>query len=139
MKILDATDVAIDKPEVKIDPAITASLKKETLLESQVIIHLSYTSESYNDRVRIWRSTFLKPAESSESRNLLHIENISVYPVWTSVMYKKTLHFTLIFEGLPKDCSKFTLYEDIPEPGGWIIENIVRNKADVYYINLNDC
>ncbi len=102
MKILGATDVAIDKPEVKIDPSLTASLKKDTLLESQVIVHLSYTADRFNDRVRIWRSTFLVPAESSESRNLLHIENISVYPVWTSVMYKKTLHFTLILRGCPK-------------------------------------
>ena len=137
MRIEGAGIIPLEKTRVEIDPSITESLKSETEPESQVIVHFSYTGESYVSPIRIWRSTYLIPAESSHKSRLLHFENISEYPTWTYVMYKKTLHFTLIFEGLPRNCRVFTLHEQIPETGGFLIENIARNTSDVYYIDLN--
>jgi hypothetical protein len=28
------------------------------------------------------------------------------------------------------------MWEDIPEPGGFLISNIVRNETDVYHVDL---
>ena len=44
--------------------------------------------------------------------------------------------FTLIFEGLPKDCTSFDLVEDALEEGGFLYENIQRTYNDVYEIIL---
>ena len=47
------------------------------------------------------------------------------------------LHFTLLFEGLSKSCKLFQLVEDIAEPGGFFLNNIPRNKTDVYEVELS--
>ena len=136
MKIIGSTDFPLEKTKVEIDPGLTASLKTETEPESQVIVHLSNTARMYFWKIRIWRSTYLICKETEHKSKLLHAENISVFPEWTPIPYGETLHFTLIFEGLPRDCRVFTLHEQIPESGGFLFENIARNNTDVYYISI---
>ena len=48
----------------------------------------------------------------------------------------QTINFTLIFSGLPKHCKLFDMVENIPEPGGFVFENIVRNNSDVYLLEI---
>jgi hypothetical protein len=48
----------------------------------------------------------------------------------------KSFRFTLIFSGLSKSCEFFDLLEDIPEAGGFFIQNIKRNKDDIYQGNI---
>ena len=48
-----------------------------------------------------------------------------------------TLHFTLIFNGLPKACRSFDLVELIPQAGGFEYRKINRNKSDVYHLDFN--
>jgi len=104
--------------------------------ESQVTIHFKYTGSMWGDKIRIWKSTFLHAKGSSHRSSLVHVENISVHPTWTHVSAGETINFTLIFSGLPKDCEFFDLIEDIPEPGGFIINDIKRNNSDVYHFTM---
>jgi len=105
--------------------------------ESQVTIHFKYTGSMWGDKIRIWKSTFLHAKGSSHRSSLVHVENISVHPTWTHVSAGETINFTLIFSGLPKDCEYFDLIEDIPEPGGFIVNDIKRNNSDVYHFTMN--
>ena len=104
--------------------------------ESQVTIHFKYTGSMWGTKIRIWKSTFLHAKGSSHQSSLVHVENISVHPTWTHVSAGETINFTLIFSGLPKDCEYFDLIEDIPEPGGFIINDIKRNNSDVYHFTM---
>lgn len=104
--------------------------------ESQVAIHFKYTGSMWGTKIRIWKSTFLQAKGSSHRSNLVHFENISLHPTWTHVSAGETINFTLIFSGLPKDCEYFDLIEDIPEPGGFIINDIKRNNSDVYHFTM---
>jgi len=47
--------------------------------------------------------------------------------------------FTIFYSSLPKDCSSFDLFEEIPEEGGFNTGLLSRNKTDVYsvFIPLN--
>jgi len=105
--------------------------------ESQVTIHFKYTGSMWGNKIRIWKSTFLHAKGSSHRSSLVHVENISVHPTWTHVSAGETINFTLIFSGLPKDCEYFDLIEDIPEPGGFIVNDIKRNNSDVYHFTMN--
>ncbi len=128
---IDSPDIAeMDNPEV--------SLMLETAEESQVIIHCSYTSSGLGDLIRIWPTTFLFPKNSSIKCKLIHVENITLFPHWTEIPLGKTHTFTLIFQGLPKDCYLFDLVEEIGQPGAFIIKNIHRNRTDVYYVDITN-
>jgi hypothetical protein len=67
---------------------------------------------------------------------MLHAFGIAVAPMWMLLEAGTTARFTLVFSPLPKTCELFTLFEDIPEPGGFEIKNIRRNKSDVYHIKI---
>lgn len=130
------TEIVTRKPKVKIDTVTKQKLAEKTSEESQVIIHCSYSGSRFWSCIRIWKSTFLITKNARHRSKLIHAENISMYPVWTNVGSNEVKRFTLFFKPLPKDCELFDLVEIIPEPDGFKLENIARNKADVYFINL---
>ncbi|MEI6020525.1 MAG: hypothetical protein WCR21_05295 [Bacteroidota bacterium] len=84
---------------------------------------------------RIWPSTFLIERESKRRAKLVTAFNISFAPIWT---HNDGKGFTLIFEGLSKNCEFFDLKEIIPEEGGFEVLGIKRNNSDVYQVNFND-
>lgn len=134
--------VTIDLPAIKTNIKISPGTKKKLMNnvneESQVIIHCSYTADSWGENIRIWKSTFLCPRESSQKSKLLYHENITLYPAWTPVALNKTIFFTLIFSALPASCKFFDLIEEIPIPGGFKVKNIKRNKSDIYEVVINN-
>ena len=115
----------IFKPEINFDIKTFESVEQTTIVHC--VVH-------YFTQVRIWPSTFLVQ-EDGKRKKLLHAFNISAYPQW------KYIHagheFTLVFEGLDKNCNLFSLFEDIPEPGGFHIQNIKRNRTDVYHLDID--
>ena len=129
-------DVPTLKPEVKIDKLSKQKLLYQLQEESQVIVNCKYTGSMNSDRIRIWASTFLYAKDSSHKSELIHVENIAMYPTWMHVDLFQTVNFTLIFSGLPKHCKLFDMIENIPEPGGFVFENIVRNNSDVYLLEI---
>ena len=98
--------------------------------ERQTIVHCS-CGEDY--AYRIWPSTYLIEHGNSRRAKLITAFNISFAPQWT---LNDGRGFTLIFEGLSKECALFDLKEIIPQEGGFEYLNIVRNKMDVYHIKF---
>lgn len=138
MKIKVATEVIeIEKVEVEISEDLRKKLrhKVERQNESQVVLHCRMHFDSSFTLVRIWPSTILLPKVGGPVAKLQHAINIPMYPTWLKVSPSPYL-FTLIFEGLPKDCDAFDFIEHIPEEGGFICRDILRNASDVYYIDL---
>jgi hypothetical protein len=115
-------------------PVINPDIDFEVALleERATIVHCTLTHFS---AVRIWPSTFLVQ-EDGIRKQLLQAFNIAEYPEWKWLLAGQT--FTLVFEGLDRSCVIFDLFEDIPEPGGFHIANIRRNKTDVYHLMIED-
>ncbi len=100
----------------------------------QVVVHIVFPPQLEMYVIRIWRSTYLISRNTNHRSRLLHVENISIAPIWTEVLSKQAYTFTLIFEGFPADVELFDLAEEIPEPDGFHYTNLVRNEQDVYWI-----
>lgn len=114
------------------------SLKQDIQEEQQVIVHCCYpASYTWGNLIRVWRSTYLVDKETGHKSSLVHAENITVYPYWTEVDGFKDYWFTLVFTGLPKNCSSFDLQEIIPQEGGFHVKNIRRNSTDIYRIKIS--
>ena len=125
-------NLSVEAPIAK--QSVEVSFKPAIATEGQVTVHCRYLAQFSGDRIRIWPSTYLK--YKTHKSNLVHVENISIYPQWTLVQAGKSFRFSLIFSALPKGCSSFDLVEEIPEPGGFLYKNIKRNNADVYQIEI---
>lgn len=125
-------------PAVQLEDSPVLELLESVDEAGQVIVHASLTCSAPWELVRVWPSTYLIDRDSDHRSALLHATNISLAPVWTPLVQGQTLRFTLVFEGLPKDCRHFDFAEIIPEPGGFLIENIERNNSDVYRIDLTN-
>lgn len=131
----------IEQPGVRVpakdaSPEILMEADRQTETERQVIVHCTFDPGRYDTPIRIWKSTFLRDRESSHRSRLLHAGNITLYPVWKYIEGGKPARFTLVFSALPKGCTSFDLFEDIPEPGGFYSEPVSRNRSDVYYIEI---
>lgn len=103
---------------------------------SHVYVHCYFNNTVKDMLIRIWRTTFLIDKSSSHRSKLVHAENITFAPQWTVIPENKMFQFLLIFEGLPKGCERFDLLEDIPQPGGFYVADIMRNKKDVYHVYI---
>lgn len=130
----------VPEPPVKTKPSVDIdtlqAIDAETLEDSYVYVHCYFQNKHKDMLIRIWRTTYLVDRSSGARSRLVHAENISFAPVWTQIPDGKTYSFLLIFSALPKSCKLFDLIEDIPQAGGFFIENIARNQTDVYHIDL---
>lgn len=121
---------------VEVEEELAAEAIAATEVERQVIVHARVGIGNSVMGVRIWASTFLIPLEGGAKSKLLNTENITIFPQWMTVGYKPWHHFTLIFEGLPRNCKQFDLIEQIPESGGFEAHSIPRNATDIYEITF---
>jgi hypothetical protein len=135
VKTAEREPVPVAIPDVKLDKKLIEELMSLYLEEAMVIVHCSFSAMEETG-IRIWNSTVLIDQESGNRSRLLHALNITMAPVWMLVPGGTTARFTLLFSALPKSCTSFTLYEDIPQPGGFEIMNIQRNKSDVYQVRI---
>ena len=113
-----------------------ASIDPDLLEDSYVYVHCSFPIPTPGMLIRVWKTTFLSDNHSSSRSQLIHAENISYAPEWTMIPDKGVYSFLLIFSALPKSCILFDLIEDIPQPNGFLVKGIKRNKTDVYRITL---
>ncbi len=123
--------------QVLIDEATRLALSAQHAEEGQVILHVTYNSTDVMEWIRIWPTTYLVPFPASEKVQLIHAYNIGIYPKWLVLEACKPHIFTLVFGALPKSCTSFDLWEKIPEPGGFFIGDIQRNKSDVYHLKMH--
>lgn len=127
----------ITKPKVEIAPDILKKLQELTSEEGQVIVHcVSGGSLFYDSFIRVWSTTYLFDKHSEHKSELVHVENITLAPQWMLVPAGTIAHYSLIFTGLPKDCTIFDLQEMITQPGAFTAKNIQRNNTDIYYVRL---
>ena len=130
----------VDEPPVKAKPAIDLDelfeVHPELQTDSHIYVHCHFNTSMDEVLIRIWLTTFLVDQNSSARAKLVHVENITYAPHWTLVPPNYNYSFLLIFESLPKSCVIFDLIEEIPQPGGFVINSISRNKRDVYHIDL---
>ena len=98
--------------------------------ERQTIVHCT-AGDTY--AYRVWPSTYLIEKGSGKRAKLITAYNISFAPQWTLNSGKG---FTLIFEGLSRECTVFDLVEIIPQEGGFEVRDIARNNSDVYNVEL---
>jgi len=119
------------KIEVKPQEETSVEVKQEVAEENQTIVHCICGQDA---AYRIWPSAFLIEHNSSKRAKLITAYNISFYPDWT--LKNKGEKFTLIFEGLSRNCVIFDLKEIIPQAGGFEANNIVRNNSDVYSVEI---
>ncbi len=119
----------LDDPLVVPDTALLNAVDEL----GQTIVHCKL---KYANAIRIWKSAVLIDNNGKTSA-LLHVENIAVYPNWTIPKIKNNYaYFTLIFEGLSKNCINFYLDESIPEPGGFYSNKIAKNNSGVYEVEV---
>lgn len=105
--------------------------------EQQVIVHASIGAHPFIEQnIRLWPTIFLLPKNNAKKCKLIQSYNIALYPQWQIIKTNHDHHFTLVFEGLPKDCTHFDLVEIIPEHGAFEARNIARNNTDVYQIKF---
>lgn len=131
----EVLDIPIVKPHI--DSVLKEQLQAKANEQNQVIIHCSIKASSEDMVVRIWKSTFLYETNSSNKSELIHAENITIYPYWVPIAKGSSHQFTLYFTGLSKQCTSFNLIEQIPENGGFEKHNIQRNDTDIYFINFD--
>jgi hypothetical protein len=118
-----------------LDPQLRSELLTDVEERGQVTVHCSIITE-WADMIRIWPSTYLVCCHSGHRSRLLHAEGISYAPHWQPIPPGKSIAFTLLFEGLPKDCILFDLVEDIPDQCGFYSPSILRNAVDVYRVEV---
>ena len=127
----------ITKPEVEISPDILKKLLEQVQEEGQVIVHcVSAAAANYDHYIRVWPTTYLLDQHSAHRSDLVHVENVTMAPMWQLVPAGTVAHYSLIFSGLPKSCILFDLEEIIPLPGRFSAKHIVRNDSDVYFVRL---
>lgn len=117
--------------ETEKEVELVAEIETKVSEERQTIVHCTCTTA---ERYRIWPSTFLVERGTGKKAKLLTTYNISFAPEWTANDGKG---FTLIFEGLSKQCSVFDLIELIPQSGAFEVKGIIRNNTDVYRIQVD--
>lgn len=122
----------IKNPKIEIDNALLEEIKHQT--EKQVIVHCYFYPQSFFSRYRVSKNTYLK--SGSYISQLVECYNISYSPTWTPVIGTgKKIFFTLIFQGLPKDCKSFNLIEDISVGNGFY-GSFNRCDSDVYTLEV---
>lgn len=124
------------KPKVKIDQELLEKSKVQIETEQQVVVHIRLQLEVLPSLIRIWPNTFLICGNTHSKSKLLNADRISFAPMWTTID-RKTYRFTLIFEGLPRECAFFDLVEELDTLDRFEYYGIARNQSDIYYLNLH--
>ncbi len=118
-----------------VEPALLSELIAELDERGQVTVRCRFTSDQ-GDLIRIWRSTFLVCYHTGHRSELVHAEGIAYAPEWMPVPQNSPMEFTLVFAPLPRDCVVFDLMEVIPQPGGFHVPSIARNRRDLYHVDV---
>jgi len=126
----------VTQPKVWLDPGLLESLKTLYQEENQVIVHVHLKVRNPPLGIRIFPSTFLIPREDGPSSKMIQSIGISKAPQWMYIDHKSCV-FTLIFEGLAKECQLFDLVEVIPLTDPFEFHGIVRNQTDVYHLSMS--
>lgn len=128
----------IDKPKVDIAPDLLHELMTKSEEMGQVVLHFLYSSGFWGSRIRIWPTTYLYDQHSEHRSDLVHTDEITMFPTWTDVEPLQQHYFSLIFSGLPKSCVIFDFIEECNNQGNeFQVKNILRNNSDIYFFRMS--
>lgn len=128
----------IDKPKIEIAPDLLNELMTKSEEMGQVVLHFLYHSGMWGSRIRIWPTTYLYDQHSAHRSELVHTEEISMFPTWTDIQPYQNHYFSLIFSGLPKSCVIFDFMEECSNQGNeFQVKNILRNNSDIYFFKMS--
>ena len=108
----------------------------------QVIIHClhygcsSECGKTLKCELKLNPNVQLIPTNGSRPSKLIQTYNINLPPGRTFKNSYGT-EFTLIFTGLPKNCTEFDFIEPDEGGKGWEAKNIKRNKTDLYKLFIS--
>ena len=126
-------DIIIAEPQV--ETSISNELSTAIDPEKQTILHCRVKTDFFT-YIRIHATTYLIENTGKKSK-LITTVDISVAPEWCAGNYDRGFnYFTLIFEGLSKDCTSFHLQEFAAAGENNLFETAVieRNNTDVYEV-----
>ncbi len=123
----------IHAPSIQINPALLSEIRQDRK-RSTILWCMCVNFTNADMCMRVWPGTCLVQ-ENGVRKKLIQAYGISLYPDW-QIIQQGAICFTLVFEGLDKDCRKFDLVEDIPEPGGFLVKDFERNELDVYFTGV---
>ena len=129
--MLALTDASLLDDDVDTTP-VRAKKRQVHEDEGQVTLHMR---TRLGGGVRIWPSIKLRCQTTGTESKFIHAVGLSPFPSWTRV--EPGGAYTLLFEALPSSCRAFDLIEDIPQPGGIVVEDIARNGKDVYRLGTD--
>lgn len=119
----------------KIAVSISSEVRQQQAEQGSTILHCRIKSA---ERLQICKSTYLRQ-NSGGIKSLVHAEGIAVEPEWT-VVSKSNYVFTLVFEGLDKECTSFEMVEDeplnTPYESNFYVKPTPRNSTDVYNVQI---
>lgn len=110
--------------------------------QGQVIMHCmhygcsSACGKTLKCELKLNPNVQLIPTNGSRPSKLIQTYNINLPPGRTFKNSYGT-EFTLIFTGLPKNCTEFDFIEPDVAGLGWKAKNIKRNKTDVYKLFIS--
>ena len=83
-------------------------------------------------RIQIHKNPHLVCYKNHKESKLLFAYGISTHPEFSEGIDQK---FTLIFEGLPEDCTNF-YYQSVPTSGTWRSYDFDKNYEDAYILQI---
>ena len=129
--MLALTEASLVDDDVDTTPVRTKK-RQDHEDEGQVTLHMR---TRLGGGVRIWPSIKLRCRTTGTKSKFTHVVGLSPFPNWTRV--EPGGAYTLLFEALPSSCRTFDLIEDIPQPGGLVVEDIARKGRDVYRLGTD--
>ena len=129
--MLALTEASLVDDDVDTTP-VRVKRRRDHEDDGQVTIHMR---TRLGGGVRIWPSARLRCRSTGIESKFIHAVGLSPFPTWTRV--EPGGAYTLLFEALPSDCQYFDLVEEIPQPGGLVVRDIVRNGKDVYRLGTD--
>lgn len=116
-------------------------IQQEVELQGQVIVKVILHGKEMTPlggrlvtQVNISDETFLYPNTSEEKIKMSHAFGIHKKPFSNVVFKGQVLHFSLVFPGLPRNCTNFHVVEEKADGFGFFFKCIPRNKSDVYVV-----
>lgn len=136
----DTQELLVQKGKVQVD--LVEAFKPATQTKGQVVLHCTYCSPPAASwmllSINISRNCYLFDCNSDYRSKLVHVEGVPLSPQNMSVRLGIPDHFTLIFEGLPKSCTRFGFCENSDIGDEFKTPStIFRNEIDVYHVTLN--
>ena len=129
--MLALTEASLVDDDVDATP-VRVKRRRDHADEGQVTIHMR-TRLGGGGRIR--PSIKLRCKTTGTESKFIHAVGLSPFPTWTRV--EPGGAYTLLFEALPSSCRAFDVIEDIPQPGGLVVEDIARNGKDVYRLGTD--